>query len=181
MIKQPSNTHSRSGIIIAMLLCGVSLCTNVAAPPDVNKHEEGNTQTRRERTRRDFITRSIRGKVVWLNEALTRHYGIKTVAEAAEQMLALETEDGKLHPIAEDSRGRSFRRDKRLRGIDVELLVRQYEGSPMVQIIQVFAFKEDGKYEVDYWCDICAIAMFELKACDCCQGDIELRERKVDQ
>ena len=60
-------------------------------------------------------------------------------------------------------------------------LVRQYSGAPSAQVIQVFALKKDGKYEVDYWCDICAIAMFELKACDCCQADIELRERKVKQ
>lgn len=124
-------------------------------------------------------TRAIRGRVVWMSEALERLHGVSTVSEAREYLLALETKDGQLIPLVEDVRGRSFRRDKRLRGIDVELLVKQIAGSPMVQVIQVFAIKPDGKYEIDYWCDICSIAMFELKACDCCQGDIELRERKV--
>ncbi len=126
-----------------------------------------------------YVTKTLRGRVVWLNEALARRHGVKTVPEAAERVLALETADGQLFPIVEDIRGRSFRRDKRLRNIDVELPVRQYEGSPFVQVIQIFAVKKDGKYELDYWCEICAIAMFELKACDCCQADIELRSRKV--
>ncbi len=127
----------------------------------------------------DHVTRSIRGRVVWMYEAIRRHHGIKTGPETAERVLALEADDGQLVPILEDIRGRSFRRDKRLRGIDVEMLVRQHKGSPFVQVIQVFAVEADGKYELDYWCEICAIAMFELKACDCCQGDIELRRRKL--
>ena len=70
-------------------------------------------------------------------------------------------------------------RDDRLRKMDVELLVRHYEGVPLVQIIRVYEVADDGKYELDYWCELCAIAMYELKACDCCQGPIELRRREV--
>ncbi|MCA9222733.1 MAG: hypothetical protein KDA71_20565, partial [Planctomycetales bacterium] len=79
--------------------------------------------------------------------------------------------------IVEDVRGRAFRRDDRLRKMRVELLVRRYAGVPAVQIIRVFELTDEGRFELDYWCDICAIAMFELKACDCCQGPIELRRR----
>ncbi len=130
-------------------------------------------------TQSKYTTHSIRGKVVWLHEAMARRHNMKLSAEAAERVLALETPQGDLIPIVEDKRGGSFRLDKRLRGIDVELLVRQYEGSPFVQVIQIFTLKKDGKYELDYWCEICSIAMFELKPCDCCQEDIILRERKV--
>jgi len=126
-------------------------------------------------------TLSLRGRVVWMNDALARRHGVKTVPEAAQRLLALETADGELHPLVEDIRGRAFRRDQRLRGQDLQLLVRRHAGSPMIQIIRVFALQQDRKFELDYWCDICAIAMFELKACDCCQGPIELRrvERRV--
>ena len=126
-------------------------------------------------------TRTLRGRVVWQAEALSRRFGIRSVPEAAERSLVLETPTGELHPLVEDSRGRAFRADERLRGIDLELLVRQYEGSPLVQVIQVYSLKKSGKHEVDYWCDICSIAMYELKACDCCQGPIELRERLVER
>lgn len=124
-----------------------------------------------------FVTKSLQGRVVWLAEALSRLHGIKTVPEAADRILALETADGQLHPLVEDIRGRAFRRDERLRKMQVELLVRQFQGSPMVQIVQVFELSEDAKYEIDYWCEICSIAMFELKECECCQGPIEFRRR----
>ena len=126
-----------------------------------------------------YRTRLIRGHVVWLNEALKRRYGIGTVPEAAERVLALETAEGQLLPIVEDIRGRAFRKDPRLRKMDVELLIRQHTGSPLLQIIRVYAHEKGKKVQVDYWCEICAIAMYELKACDCCQGPIDLRRRPV--
>lgn len=126
-----------------------------------------------------FATKSLRGRVVWLSDALMRLHGIKTVPEAADRSLALETSDGTLHILVEDIRGRAFRRDERLRKMDVELLVRQHRGSAAVQIIRAFEITKDDKLELDYWCEICSIAMFELKECDCCQGPIELRRREV--
>ena len=125
-----------------------------------------------------YVTESIRGRIVWMYEALERRYGIKSVPEARERLLALETPAGRLYPLVDDLRGRSFRLDTRLRELtDCELFVRRYEGSPMVQVIRIYSHERGRKYEVDYWCDICAIAMFELKACDCCQGPIQLRRR----
>ena len=40
--------------------------------------------------------------------------------------------------------------------------------------------KKDGKFELDYWCDICAIGMYESGPCDCCQEPNRLRERRVE-
>ena len=122
-----------------------------------------------------YSTLSIRGRVVWIGEALQRRFQIKSVPEAEQRVLVLESPQGEIFPLVEDNRGRSFRLDPRLRNIDVELLVRRYEGSPMVQVIRIFFLKNGQKHEMDYWCEICAIAMFELKECDCCQGPIELR------
>ncbi|HEX5103362.1 MAG TPA: hypothetical protein VFV87_06105 [Pirellulaceae bacterium] len=126
----------------------------------------------------DFKLETIRGKVVFLAEAMQERTGVAAVEEAKDRILALETRSGELIPLWEDVRGRAFRRDERLRKMEVELLVRRYEGSPVVQIIRVFEVAKDGLYEIDYWCDICAIAMYELKECECCQGPIELRKRK---
>ena len=126
-----------------------------------------------------YETLPLRGRVVWLGDALERLFGVKCVPEARQRGLVLETPGGELHPLVEDARGRSFRLDARLRDRDVELLVRRYAGSPLVQVVRVSFVKSDGLYEVDYWCEICSIAMYELKACDCCQGPIELRERPL--
>ncbi len=126
-----------------------------------------------------FTTESLRGRVVFTAEAMARLHGAKSVPEAVERGLALETSDGRLVPLLEDVRGRAFRADERLRHMKVELLVRRYPNSPVVQIVTLYEISADGKFEIDYWCDVCAIAMFELKTCECCQGEIELRRRRV--
>ena len=50
----------------------------------------------------------------------------------------------------------------------------------MIQVIRVLAASADGLYEIDYWCDICAIPMYILKDCECCQGPTRLREQLVE-
>jgi hypothetical protein len=126
-----------------------------------------------------FKLETYRGHVVFLNDALAKQFGITTVPEAADRSLALQTADGTLVPIVEDVRGRAFRVDERLRKPEVEILVRKYQGLPAVQVIRLFEVTEEGKLELDYWCDICAISMVELKPCECCQGETILRRRKV--
>lgn len=125
-----------------------------------------------------FELRTARGKVVWLADALARLHGVKTVPEARERTLALETADGELFPIVEDARGRAFRKDERLRHLPLEILARKHAGSPMLQVIKLFEVRGDKRLVIDYWCEICAISMIELKDCDCCQGPIELRKRE---
>lgn len=126
-----------------------------------------------------YQTESVRGTVVWMNEALDRLYGISTTADAKQRLLALETEQAELFPILEDLRGRSFRTDARLRGKPMELLVRRYEKHPLLQVIRVYELDEKQKFEIDYWCDVCAIVMFEKGFCACCQDNNRLRKRIV--
>ncbi|HEV3138596.1 MAG TPA: hypothetical protein VGZ26_11845 [Pirellulales bacterium] len=128
-----------------------------------------------------YTTETVRGRVVWLDEALGRLYGVATDPAASETVVALESPDGRLLPIIPDVRGRAFAVDARLRNVDLELLVRRYAGVPMIQTIRVFRRKPDGLYEIDYWCDICAISMFILKPCECCQGPTRLREQLVEK
>jgi hypothetical protein len=127
-----------------------------------------------------YATRILRGRVVWLSEAMERRFGVQAVREARERILALETPDGVLYPLVEDLRGRSFRKDQRLREMDLELLVRQYRGVPMVQVIQVAEVSDAGRFLVDYWCDTCSIVMYEDGPCDCCQEHNRLRKRPVE-
>jgi hypothetical protein len=127
-----------------------------------------------------YTTESIAGQVVWMADALERRFGIKTDADGRESIAALETPAGDLYPIVKDFRGRGFLLDPQLRDRDLELVVRRFPGSPMIQIVRVYSLKEGKKYELDYWCDICAIPMYELKACECCQGPTRIRERLVD-
>jgi hypothetical protein len=127
-----------------------------------------------------FKLERARGRVVFQNAALTEEYGITTVPEAAERVLALQTANRELLPIVEDVRGRAFRVDERLRKLDLELLVRRYEGLPGIQVLRVFEVAPEGLLEIDYWCDVCSISMVEQKPCECCQAETVLRRTKVE-
>lgn len=116
------------------------------------------------------------GTVLLAQEALKKH-GIKVADEMKEQAV-LETPDGELIPIAADWRGRAFFQDKRMRNRKTELVGYRREGIPYLQVLVVFFINEKGqREEMDYWCDICSIPMYEIKGCECCQGPIQFRLR----
>ena len=127
-----------------------------------------------------FQTQRLRGKVVWLAAALKSEFGISTVPEVAEQSLAILTEDGQLIPVVENLRGRAFRKDKRLREMEVEILARRHQRQPLIQVLRLYQVDGDRLYEIDYWCDVCAIVMYETGPCSCCQDDNRLRRRLVE-
>jgi len=162
-----------------MLLAGVLL----AAEP--GKTEPGNTAPAATKSddaaSGDYVTERVRGKVVWLDEALKRLHGITSEPDAEKTQVVLETADGHLWPLAQDTRGRSFVVDERLREIELDLLVRRYQSAPFLQVIRVMRPTKDGLVDVDYWCDICAITMYILKPCECCQGESRLRERPIEE
>jgi len=116
------------------------------------------------------------GKVVLLQEALKQR-GIK-VADEMKSQAVLETDSGKLIPIAADWRGRAFFQDRKLRDRKVNIVGYRRSGIPYLQALIVYFFNEkDERVEFDYWCDICSIPMYEIKACECCQGPSRHRYR----
>ena len=131
-------------------------------------------------SRPDYRTERIRGQVVWLSDALQNEFGISTVSEVAENSLAILTKEGRLFPIVENLRGRAFRKDDRLRGKDTEILARRYEKQPLIQVLKIYQFEDGKRYEIDYWCDVCAIVMYETGPCSCCQDDNRLRKQLVE-
>jgi hypothetical protein len=121
----------------------------------------------------------FRGKVVPLADALKRR-DIQT-AEEMDDHVVLETDAGDLIPILADWRGRAFYQDQRLRDRKVELVGFRREGLPYLQILMVFTFDDEGQRQyTDYWCDICSIPMYEIKPCECCQGETRLRFQERD-
>lgn len=128
-----------------------------------------------------YVVETLRGRVGWAAEAMRRLHGVESDEDSAESLVVLETAAGELYPLVKDARGRAFHKDERLRQMDLELLVRRYPGSPLRKVIRVYRVREGARYELDYWCDVCAISMYELKECECCQGPIRLRERLVKE
>ena len=116
------------------------------------------------------------GTVVLLQDALKKR-DIK-VADEMKLQAVLETSSGELIPIAADWRGRAFFQDKKLRDRPVEIVGYRRPGVPYLQSLVVYFFNKKGdREEFDYWCDICAIPMYEIKDCECCQGPSRHRYR----
>jgi hypothetical protein len=172
----------------AAIVCGLILCATLAVAQLAVAQSGGKPQlapaaskTPDAAPQGDYTTERLRGKVVWLDEALKRLYNITSEPDAEKTQVALEMADGKLWPLVPDTRGRSFVVDERLRDVELELLVRRYAKAPLIQVIRVLKPSKAGLLEVDYWCDICAIPMYILKPCECCQGETRLRERPLDE
>jgi hypothetical protein len=119
----------------------------------------------------------VSGKVIPLVEALKQR-GIKTYSEEIKEQFVLVTRTGEILPIVPDWRGRAFYQDERLRNRPVDLVVNRRKGVPWLQVLSIYVFDENEVRSVmDYWCDICAIPMYEIKECECCQGPTRLRLR----
>lgn len=121
----------------------------------------------------------LRGKVVELGKHLDDAFQIPMDEDLGKNVLALVTETGEVHPLIKDLRSRGYFMDERLRNRTMELHVYKYPGLPFVRLIDAYSFKDGKKYAVDYWCTICAITTYQPGPCPCCQDEIQLRERPV--
>jgi hypothetical protein len=164
----------------AAALVGLALRAGGETPRGLAE-KPGEESTKKPAEKPAFRNESLRGRAVWLAEALKDRFGVETDKDAVRSVVALATTDGRLLPIVKDFRGRGFYSDARLREMDLELLVRTFEGASSIQVVRVYSIKDGAKYEVDYWCDICSIPMYELKECECCQGEIRIRQRLVEK
>lgn len=167
-------THSAAGQPAEKPAAGKS---KSAAPAKGDSTAQPKGETPGDEPADDAVKEIISGKVVALWDALKKR-GVKSYPEEAKGQFVLVTEAGELVPIAADWRGRAFYQDERLRDRPVDLVVNRRPGVPWVQVLSIYAFDEKGvRNVVDYWCDICAIPMYEIKDCECCQGPTRLRFR----
>lgn len=169
--------------VAATVACGLAqvalICGLVGVGPDAHSVRAQPPVPAAPHAPAPHTTEVAVGKVVFLAAAMEEATGARAVPEARERILALQTAAGNCIPLLEDVRGRAFRTDERLRQMQVKLWLRRYPGFPLAQILRVVEVAPDGEYEIDYWCDVCAIALFEQKECDCCQGPVVLRRRKL--
>lgn len=161
---------------LAIIACVAwSLCSFAVRADEAEKASTGaaNAESSKEAASKPPKT-LFSGKVVLVQEALARR-GVTAFEELKDQV-ALETTQGALLPIIPDWRGRAFFQDKRLRDRQVDLIGTRRNDLPYLQVLVVYFIDDEGNREyMDYWCDICSIPMYEIKPCDCCQGDIRLR------
>lgn len=119
---------------------------------------------------------SFDGKVVPLKELLEKS-GAKLDKEAEPHWLALVAGDGKVYPLVEDAGARMFFKDKALLNRRMHLTGRLLQDSHMLQVLGVNSWVKGELHDIYYWCDVCSIRRNEkLRQCDCCGGQLELRE-----
>jgi hypothetical protein len=156
---------SRAALFAVVMVIAVPCATSVGGP--VSKKTESAAEPTPPK-------KLFTGKIVMLRDALKRR-GVTAYSEFDKQVV-LKTPGGELIPIIPDWRGRAFFQDKRLRDRKVDLVGYRRKGIPYLQVLMVFTYNKKGERQyTDYWCDICSIPMYEIKPCDCCQGDIRLR------
>jgi hypothetical protein len=174
-----SNGRFRPTVVILLLSVGLTLIGACRSAPLANeepsKPSEPTTPLEPVAKDKDDASKQLfSGKVVILQDALKRR-GVKAFDEFKSQVV-LETDDGELIPIVPDWRGRALFQDERLRDRRVDLVGARKKGVPYLQVLMIFVVDEKGTRQyMDYWCDVCSIAMYEIKPCDCCQADIRLR------
>ena len=116
------------------------------------------------------------GKVLQLAKVLEK-LGARLDKEAQPHWMGLVAEDGKIYPLVKDEFSRMFFSDPALLDRPMRLTARPLGGS-LLQVFQVHSYLKGELHEVYYWCDICAIKRWELRACECCGAPMELREEK---
>jgi hypothetical protein len=148
----------RRSIQVAALMGALPLVAVIAGPPSASIE--------------------FRGKVVSLADLLAKQ-NIKLDADAGPTSLALMTEQGRIYPLIKDAGARMFFKDAKLLHRPMVLNGQLAKGSELLQVVTVRSLKDGKLYDVDYWCDICAIRTFEAGPCDCCGAPMELRETPV--
>ncbi|NQV28568.1 MAG: hypothetical protein HQ518_29800 [Rhodopirellula sp.] len=175
-------TASRSlSVMLAVVVCAVAIVLKATALAEEVSSEstQAASQTTEAPSKVEPLRELFSGKVVLLQDALKRR-DIK-VADEMKLQAVLETKSGELIPIAADWRGRAFFQDKKLRDRPVEIVGYRQSGVPYLQALIVYFFNDKGeRQEFDYWCDICAIPMYEIKDCECCQGPSRHRYRPAE-
>ena len=170
----------RHSLLVAIVLALFTSAWSFAAPPPTRPATKppakaDGSPKQSQSKKREAVTRElVSGRVVMLREALEKR-GITSYKEMASQV-GVVTVTVVLVPIVSYLRGRALIMYKRLRGRPVDLVVRRRKDIPYLQVVMIYTFDKKGvRQYTDYWCEICSIAMYEIKPCECCQAPIELR------
>lgn len=128
-----------------------------------------------------FRVEKLRGKVVPYRAALERRFGLQAAGDQADDLLALQTKDGRLLPLLPTEGAKFFYLDAANHKRPMQLTVRRYEKTPGLVVIEVHSIRDGKLNEIYYWCGICAIKSYAKEPCECCQLPVELREHPVGE
>jgi hypothetical protein len=120
------------------------------------------------------------GVVDFWGDVIRDESKLELLDESLDRVLVLKGKDGRHWPILPTEAGLFFYKDERARKRPMRIRARVHGGSSL-EVIDRYPLADGKPLESYYWCEICAIRMYHLKDCDCCQGPIELREHPVGE
>jgi hypothetical protein len=121
----------------------------------------------------------LHGRIVCLPEAMHELYGTDLPSKH-EHLYGFKTTDGTFYTLLRTKWSEGLFVDKRLQG--KELILRG-KVLPKTQIFDMTAMRSVRNgvvFDLYYYCDICAIKTLAPGPCMCCQGPVELTEKRVD-
>jgi hypothetical protein len=122
----------------------------------------------------------LTGRVLTLERVL-RDAGVAADADTLKQQVVLKQDDGTVVPLLSNVASRALFLDERLRDRPTKIDALQRPGLPYCEVV-LFQVEEDGKMRTpEYWCDVCAISVRYPQICPCCQGDMRLRYKGVEE
>lgn len=166
---------NRPGLLALWFALGLSGCG------EPNSSTELNPSILPDATKEAPTTIELEGKAVLLGDAVRAKTKLELADPAIDDVVAFETNDGRLLPILPTESGLFFYRDPAVRNRPMRVKARVREGLAALEIIDRVALVDGKPHEIYYWCEICSIRMYHKKDCECCQGPTELREHPVGE
>jgi hypothetical protein len=69
-----------------------------------------------------------------------------------------------------------FFTDPTVRNRPMRITGRQFQGTHLLQVLNVHSYKNGQLHDIYYYCDVCAIRRNAGGVCECCGGPMDLRE-----
>jgi hypothetical protein len=149
--------------LVVALICRASFSSAVAVPK---------TQLADDPTRV-----VVRGRVVCLNEAGSRFTSGPNCSQRP-QRFGFVAGDGKFYLFMPTDSATGMFVDPRVRRQELQVTARLHPNNQL-EIIAVRSVRDDGLYEIFYFCEVCNITAYAPGPCECCRDEMEFKERHV--
>ena len=98
-----------------------------------------------------------------------------------EHILGFHGADGRIFVLLRTKLSEALFADPVLREKALLLKGKVYPGTQVLDVTVIRSVRDGKIYDLYYWCDICAIKSVVPGTCMCCQEDVVLKEKPLDE
>ena len=122
----------------------------------------------------------LRGRIVCLAEEMHRLHQT-ALPTGHEHLYGFRTNEGTYYTLLRTRTAEGLFADKRLHERELIVQGRVLPNTQILDAIPVGSVREGRRYELYYWCTVCAIKTVIPGPCMCCQDDVEFVEKPADE